>query len=713
MASEEKHLSDRHLRRVFLNHLDLYSSKYIGKFLSGCVAGASLEDTGKAEASEEEGGSPEPQGRVKKETFEIVGTVLAEQKKKDKKKAKSFVLEEYSALTQEQLLQRLMECDVIIYNISEDADQIDEASWAVSALHAELDNFAHPKMFVLVSTLMTWALSKPVDPDDHDVPFTEEDYRKRRPHPNFKDHISVEKLVIKLGKTNKSQFSTYVVASGLQYGMGENLFHFFFKMSWLGEVSRIPVFGPGNNILPTVHVNDLAGVIQNIIDHQPKLHYLVGVDDSKNSFEDIVKAISSALGPGKIQTVPKEDIFLTKDFKQRDIDPLFMNIRIEAVFLKENFNLNWVSESGLVENIDHVVDEYRQTRGLLPLRICVFGPPAAGKSTVAEKICKQYKLHHIKLKDTITESISQLETQIVTEDVESENDESVNEAQEFLATLKENMDQNAGRLDDQFVIQIMKDKLQSQPCKNQGFVLDGFPKTYDQAKELFAAEEDEVEEIQSRIPTFNKKIIPEFVFSLEASDAFLTDRVMNLPESVVQGTHLAQEPFLQRLATFRDTNTEEETVLNYFDELEIHPEPIEITSNDDMEYAVVMEKICKILGKPRNYGPTKEEQELQEQKEAAERFRQMEVRRAEAERREAEEAADRAARWEEWSKRLADVRQQEEELLEARSIPLRNYLMKNVMPTLTQGLIQCCRLKPEDPVDFLAEYLFRNRPETD
>uniref|UniRef100_A0A8C9V276 Adenylate kinase 7a n=1 Tax=Scleropages formosus TaxID=113540 RepID=A0A8C9V276_SCLFO len=654
-------MGDRGAKRVFLNHIDLYSSKWIGKFLSNCVAGESLEEAGEAEASEDERSSPDALGNVKDGTFEIVGTLLNEDKKKDKKA--TFALEEYLAVTQEQLLPHLMKCDVIIYNISEDADQIDEASWAVSALHAELDNFDHPKMFILVSTLLTWALSKSLDPDDPDVPFTEEDYRKRRPHPNFKDHISVEKLVIKMGKTNKSKLSTYVVASGLQYGMGENLFHFFFKMSWLGEVSRIPVFGPGNNILPTIHVNDLAGLLQNVIDHQPKIHYLVGVDDSKNSFEDIVKAISSAVGPGKIQNVPKEDIFLTQNFT--------------------------------------------------PLRVCVFGPPAVGKSTVAEKICKQYKLHHIKLKDTITESIAQLENHIGMEDVESESDESANEAQEFLATLKENMEQNAGRLDDQFVIQIMADKLQSQPCKNQGFVLDGFPKTYEQAKELFAANEDEAEETNSKIPTFNKKMIPEFVFSLEASDAFLINRVMNLPESVVQGTHLAQEPFLRHLTAYRDVNTEDETVLNYFDELEIHPEQTEIASDDDIEYLVVMEKVCKILGKPRNYGPTKEEQELQEQRAAAERLRQMEAEKAEAERKEAEEAADRAARWEEWSNRLAEVRQQEEELLEAQSVPLRNYLMKNVMPTLTQGLIQCCRLKPDDPVDFLAEYLFRNRPEID
>lgn len=44
---------------------------------------------------------------------------------------------------------------------------------------------------------------------------------------------------------------------------------------------------------------------------------------------------------------------------------------------------------------------------------------------------------------------------------------------------------HSGRLDESYVIQILKDKLKTKPCRSQGFVLDGFPKTYEQARELF------------------------------------------------------------------------------------------------------------------------------------------------------------------------------------------------------------------------------------
>lgn len=66
----------------------------------------------------------------------------------------------------------------------------------------------------------------------------------------------------------------------------------------------------------------------------------------------------------------------------------------------------------------------------------------------------------------------------------------------------------------------------------------------------------------------------EFVISLSASDEFLRIRVMNLSEKSVSGTHNTEEGLQRRLVEYRAVNTDDETVCNYFDELEIHPEHI-------------------------------------------------------------------------------------------------------------------------------------------
>ena len=60
------------------------------------------------------------------------------------------------------------------------------------------------------------------------------------------------------------------------------------------------------------------------------------------------------------------------------------------------------------------------------------------------------------------------------------------EAAELLQAIQDSKEEYNGRIGDQHVIRFFRQKLLSKPCQNQGFVLDGFPKTIEQAKELFA-----------------------------------------------------------------------------------------------------------------------------------------------------------------------------------------------------------------------------------
>ncbi|KAM9435519.1 adenylate kinase 7-like, partial [Clarias gariepinus] len=624
---------------------------------------------------------------------------------------RSCALEEYSALKRNELLKLLLDCDVIVYNISEDAKAIDEATWSVSALHSEMEHFTSPKMFILVSTLMTWAKTKPADPDSPEIPLKEEDYTRRKPHPNFREHANAEKLVLKLGKTDKTKLRTYVVGAGMQYGMGEGIFHFFFKTCWLGELSIIPVPEPSTNVIPTIHVYDLAGIVQNIINHKPKVHYLIAVDDSHHSLEEIVKAIASVLGPEsfEVQKVPNDSVDLTQELTRADLAQLSLNLVIETILLNRRLNVNWVCESGLVNNIDRVVEEYRQSRGLLPIRICLLGPPAVGKSSVAARLCKHYKLHYVGVKEAIEKKIKHLEEMLQQSEKNHDPEETLQATQKHINTLKDVLTQNQGQFEDQNVLHIIREKLHSKPCRNQGFVLDGYPCTHEQANRIFNDEEKEPENSRSHLLPHDEKIIPEFVFSLDANDEFLKERVRNLPQSVAEEMRYTRDEFLQRLALFREENLEDKTVLDYFDELEVHPEHIDISVNDP-ENEATSRKIIEVVGEPRNY-PTPEEQEALERKRALEKQQRLMQDAAERTLREAEEETRMTALLEEWDRNRIEVKKQEDELLEARALPLRHYLMKYVMPTLRDGLVACCQVKPEDPVDFLAEYLLRNNTE--
>lgn len=561
---------------------------------------------------------------------------------------------------------------------------------------------------------MTWAKSKPLDPDDPEIPFTEDDYRRRKPHPNFKEHISAEKTVIKLGKTNKAKLVTYVICSGLTYGAEENIFHYLFKSAW-HNAPQLQCFGDGTNIVPTIHIKDLAAVIQNVADARPKVRYIIAKDDAQNTLEEIVRVVSQNLGSGKLKQITKEEALLSKDIEQADFDMLLVNLRMDSVFVKENMHISWVSEAGIIDNIIPIIKEYKDSRSLQPLRAVILGPPASGKTTVTKQLCEFYKLHHILIKEVIDEELEGLQAKTRRsdeEDTEEEEDSGAQEAQELLDQINESKENNGGRIEDQFIIRFLRDRLKAMPCQNQGFILDGYPKTLSQAKELFANEEDEEEAAEGQA-SFDKTIMPEFVINLEAVDDFLKQRVMNLPESVVTNTHNTEKELLRRLTDYRNTNTEDDTVLNYFDELEFHPEKIDVAKDNSEMMKDTAEKIKKIFGSPRNYGPTPEELEEMRRLEEEARVKREAEEKAEKERKEAEELQERRRRQEEWSQRLNEVKREEYELLEAQSIPLRNYLMKHVMPTLTQGLIDCCKSRPEDPIDYLAEFLFQHNPQID
>ncbi|XP_042358935.1 LOW QUALITY PROTEIN: adenylate kinase 7-like [Plectropomus leopardus] len=682
-------------KRVFINDVDRYSSKHIAKFLSTCGAGLASE-----EAEEEETSPPgEP-------ALQIVGTVSPSNK--DEKE--SFLFEQYTSPTRGELLEHLMECDIVVYNISENAtqQQVEDATWAIRALHAEMENYKSRKMFILVSSVMTWAMTKPQNPEETDVLLTEEEFRRRRPHPNFRNRNDLEKLVLKLGRGKKSKLTGYVVASGLQYGKGENLFHYFFKVSWLMQFPKVPLFGQGTNYIPMIHVYDLGGVIQNIIELKPKSKYILAVDDSKNTLEDIVKMISDTLGPGKINKVPEQEAITMKAFKPEELEYLNINLRLDAFIIKDSFSLRWTSEAGMVENMASIVEEYKDTRQLLPIRICLVGPPAVGKSTVAEKLCGHYQIHHIKIKEVIEEKIAQLKEIVNESDPENVSEDVAAAAQkQKLEIFNKSMDMNAGRLADHLVFDILQEKLNSKPCRNQGFVIDGFLKTYEQAKMIFSDEVTENHDLMPKTPVYNKNITPEHVFALNATDDFLTKRVQGLPQSVAEKMHYTQEEFNPRLTRYRQLCAAEETLLDYFDELEIHPEHIEVTAGDS-EYADVMKKITEMVGAPKNYGLSPEEQEEEDRKKEEERRQRVAAEAAEKKRRKEAALAEMAAQYEEWQKNLSEVKRQECELLEAHSLPLRNYLMKYVMPSLTEAMLECSKIKPDDPVDFLAEYLLRN-----
>ncbi|KAF6772892.1 hypothetical protein AHF37_08305 [Paragonimus kellicotti] len=311
-------------------------------------------------------------------------------------------------------------------------------------------------------------------------------------------------------------------------------------------------------------------------------------------------------------------------FQQNHIDQLLINLRMEPSFLKEHARFRWHCEVGLVEDMSNIIKEFKLARQLIPIRLCIQGPPASGKTTLAKRLCEYYKLHHIHIRGVIEECLAALKRRIEAAAVSGTNDkqplrgpkqkndvdtEDDNDEQdgddlgdsELLEAIQQNMEENNGRLDVEYLSDFFRQKLNSKPCQNQGYVIDGYPKSRKHAVGLFsnyAADGENEEEVGNEMdegqetkekadttPTANelfakqylssgfditdvreeprllprqpiptqlpKGLLPNYVLELQASDKFLRDRIMNMPESMVHGTHYTEAGLVRRLGEYR------------------------------------------------------------------------------------------------------------------------------------------------------------------
>jgi hypothetical protein len=51
-------------------------------------------------------------------------------------------------------------------------------------------------------------------------------------------------------------------------------------------------------------------------------------------------------------------------FQQADFDMLLVNLRMDAVFIKENMRIRWAAETGIIEAIGDIIKEYKENRNL-------------------------------------------------------------------------------------------------------------------------------------------------------------------------------------------------------------------------------------------------------------------------------------------------------------------------------------------------------------
>jgi adenylate kinase len=57
--------------------------------------------------------------------------------------------------------------------------------------------------------------------------------------------------------------------------------------------------------------------------------------------------------------------------------------------------------------------------------------------------------------------------------------------------------------------------------------------------------------------------------------------------------------------------------------------------------------------------------------------------------------------------RFSKIEKHVQEVSKSQGMNHREFLMKNIVPILTEGMLDCVKVAPIDPIDYLAEYMFK------
>ena len=124
------------------------------------------------------------------------------------------------------------------------------------------------------------------------------------------------------------------------------------------------------------------------------------------------------------------------------------------------------------------------------MRIVLLGPPGAGKGTQAAKLVEKYNIPHISTGDIFRKNLK--------------------EKTKLGLKAKEYMDKGL-LVPDELVVDIVKERLMEDDCV-KGFLLDGFPRTVEQADAL----EEELNKLKLKL---------DGVINIEVRDEILIDRL--------------------------------------------------------------------------------------------------------------------------------------------------------------------------------------------
>ena len=601
--------------------------------------------------------------------------------------------------------------------------------------------------------------------------YKESEYNKRIPNSKYFYYKILETLA--LTKINPKLIS-YVICPGFIYGCGEDIFFDYFRASWKGSLEYMPILGEGENHIPTIHILDLIHTLKRVINLKPESNYIFACDKTKNpTLKNILNTIGKGIGGIEAKVIKDFDI---NKINMPHYAELSIDLRIKNSLImedeprkpkedKEDYEerkFQWHCEYGIPENINKLSEEFNLYRDLKPIKIIISGPPYGGKSTIAQMLSEKYKITHFTI-DKICEWARNEKNEFGEEvrKKDEEIEELVNKAMEEYEHRKNKKKTDPPfdpsqyrKYPDDFIAKIIKNKLITSECIGKGYILENYPKSYNDCMNLF--NKDNTEENKFEL---NKEIIPDDVLIINNySDESLKEKLKKKYPDYNERINELDSKFNKRLGKYKQleekNNTNPKLLIDFYkennfdvffiDEKELMQNSeetnkkiinyLERNGPIDNDFKLFDEEEINILEKiPEKKDEEEKDEEKKENLEEEEKEKKLEVKEEEKmdSKKELNENNDednindenksdlndkkmsnlgesKNNEFDEIQQKIDKIRERETTLLENKSEVLRRYLSENVIPILSKGILNICQNLPEDPVESLAKYLDDN-----
>ena len=634
------------------------------------------------------------------------------------------------------------------------------------------------------------------------VGFREKDYKQRVPIEFYKRFKEYEDYLLDLKFEN---LNIYILCAGIPYGGCETTFNYFFKSAWLQNPIELPYYNEGNNLVPTIHIKDLARMVKRIADNKAEFPYIFAFDRTKDtSLKNIISSISKNIGSGKTVSIPydkdlirniplkEEDFFIDK--LKYEKNKLVMNITkheltwtrflgIDVMLKKSKYlgeDYEWYCKEGIPANCQKLLKEFCSYRYLRPLKIILNCKNEKYRKLFAEKISKFYNIPIINF-ELMIEQLNQNISENEEEKYMNEKFYKLKERLDFLESHPDFKNEANELLYDknEILYECLKYLLKSNAAVNRGYVLEGIPVTKDEINSIYyykkeiktnpedeekPPEEEEQEDEEEEKKDDEKEEKKDDEENKEDEDKKEGDeeeekkdeddenkdeenkeeekkeeeKAPEEGEADGEGKKKKKKKKKKKIKPKKYKTKFEKTLLpesvitlskidkqtsevdisfweveQFYQEnkIEIMNLVYEDEEKDDPEETFEMMRIyIERNGRPFNYFKLKDEDINMNRIKYVENKKndidnQLKKREEEKQQKIDEEES---LYWKKMEERIETIKKDKSQLEENQKIPTRKFLLVNIMPTLTKGLLEVCKINPIDPIDYLADFLFTN-----